>query len=186
MKKIAIVIVLVVGIGVFLFTAFAKEKNDNIAAPDLETNALTESQNQAESQNPNESILAPDFSLPQLGGGTITLSDYRGNKQVILDFWASWCPNCRRDMPKLNTYYESYRDDVEVIGVNLGESENDASEFIASKNISFPIVLDSYGSVAQLYQMNYTNVHVLIDKDGSVVRVIPGDISEADVLSLIQ
>ena len=61
---------------------------------------------------------APDFSLKDLDGNTVTLSDYRGQKPVILDFFATWCPNCKRDMPKLNKWYEQYKDKVEVIGVN--------------------------------------------------------------------
>ena len=56
---------------------------------------------------------APDFTLQKLGGGTISLSEFRGKKPVVVDFWASWCPNCRRDMPNLNRFYEKYKDKVE-------------------------------------------------------------------------
>lgn len=170
MKKFIIPALLIIGVAVISF-AVSSKGGSRIASSNTETSAIQ---------------FAPDFSLPKLGGGTITLSDYRGKKPVILDFWASWCPNCRRDMPKLNDFYQTYKDRVEVIGVNLGESESDARDFIASKNISFPIVLDSYGEAARLYQMNYTNVHVLVDKNGNLVRVVPGDISESDVLYLIQ
>lgn len=180
MKKIVIPILIVVGIAAISFTVFSKGNSRVAYSPEKSPSKISESNTQ------NTIIIAPDFSLPKLGGGTMKLSDYRGKKPVILDFWTSWCPNCRRDMPKLNGYYQTYKDRVEVIGVNLGESENDVRDFIASKNISFPIVLDSYGEAARLYQMNYTNVHVLIDKNGNLVRVVPGDIGESDVKSLIQ
>jgi len=128
---------------------------------------------------------APDFSLELLSGGTITLAEYNGEKPVILDFWASWCPNCRRDMPRLNRWYEKYKDRVEVIGINLQENPSVVERYVSSTGISFPIALDPRGSASRAYGVRYTNFHVLIDKDGNVVRVVPGDIREADILSLI-
>jgi len=93
---------------------------------------------------------APDFSLESLDGGTITLSQYRGEKPVILDFFATWCPNCQRDMPKLNKWYEEkYKDQVEVIGIDLREDKRKVEEFVRSRGISFPIVLDPRGQVAE-------------------------------------
>lgn len=141
---------------------------------------------QANIGNAAGSQLAPDFSLARLGGGTISVAEFRGKKPVIVDFWASWCPNCRRDMPNLNRYYEKYKDQVEVIGVNLQEAEPTVKDFIASRGISFPIALDPTGHASQIYGIQYTNTHFLIDKEGSLVRQIPGDIRESDIQSLIQ
>lgn len=129
---------------------------------------------------------APDFTLEKLGGGTITLSEFKGKKPVVVDFWASWCPNCRRDMPNLNRYYEKYKDKIEVIGVNLQESESKVKDFIASRGISFPIALDPYGQASNAFGIRYTNTHFLIDIDGNLVRAIPGDIRESDIVSLIE
>ncbi len=120
---------------------------------------------------------APDFSLQSLNGTAIRLAAYRGKKPVILDFWASWCPNCQRDMPKLNALYEKYKDRVEVIGVDLQEDRETVSNFISSLGIAYPIVID-HGDVANLYAVRYTNTHVLITKDGAIFTIIPGDISE--------
>jgi len=128
---------------------------------------------------------APDFTLQKLGGGTISLSEFRGKKPVVVDFWASWCPNCRRDMPNLNRFYEKYKDKVEVIGVNLQERESTVADFIKSRSINFPIVLDPSGQASNAFGIQYTNTHFLIDINGNLVRTIPGDISEADILSLI-
>jgi len=126
-----------------------------------------------------------ELSLVRLGGGTINLADYRGEKPVILDFWASWCPNCRRDMPRLNAWYQKYKDKVEVIGINLQESSDVALRFVDSRNITFPIALDPKRQASLTFRIQYTNTHILINKEGYVVKVIPGDIRESDIISLI-
>lgn len=129
--------------------------------------------------------VAPHFSLQDLNGNTVTLADYKGVKPVVLDFWATWCPNCQRDMPRLNGYYEKYNDQVEVIGVNLQENKSLVEKFVQQKGLTFPIVLDPTGLASRSYSVRYTNYHVLIDKDGNIVKTIPGDISESDIQSLI-
>lgn len=127
-----------------------------------------------------------DFTLEKLGGGTISLAEYRGQKPVIVDFWASWCPNCRRDMPKLNHWYEQHRDQVEVIGINLQENHDVVQQFIQSNNISFPIALDATGVASANFGIQFTNTHFLFNKSGELVRVIPGDLKEADMVSLVE
>src|SRR3989338_4249146 len=129
---------------------------------------------------------APDFTLQKLGGGTISLSEFKGKKPVVVDFWASWCPNCRRDMPNLNRFYEKYKDKVEVIGVNLQERESAVADFIKSRGINFPIALDPSGRASNAFGIQYTNTHFLIDINGNLIRTIPGDIREADIESLIK
>lgn len=129
---------------------------------------------------------APNFTLQKLGGGTITLSEFRDKKAVVVDFWASWCPNCRRDMPNLNHFYEKYKDKIEVIGVNLQEKESTVKSFVESRGISFPIALDSHGKASRAFGIQYTNTHFLIDINGNLIRAIPGDIREADIVSLIE
>ena len=127
-----------------------------------------------------------DITLPKLGGGTIALSEYVGKKPVVLDFFASWCPNCKRDMPKLSRMYEKYKDQVEVIGINLQERESTVQKFITSRDISFPIAMDPRSEASRAFGIQYTNTHFLIDIDGNLVRTIPGDISESDILALIK
>ena len=89
-------------------------------------------------------------------------------------------------MPKLNRWYQKYKDQVEVIGVNLQENKNTVRKYISSTGITFPIVFDPFGQTSQNYAVRYTNIHVLIDKEGRLVRTISGDIREADIISLIQ
>ena len=134
---------------------------------------------------PDAPIPAPDFSLEKLGGGTIALDDYRGVKPVILGFWTTWCPNCRRDMPHQNEWYKKYQGKVEVIGVNMQENPSTVAAFIRKLGIEYPIALDPQGAATRAYGVSYTNYHVLIDKAGNIVKTIPGDISEQDFINLI-
>lgn len=149
------------------------------------TTGITSPNSHTASAGINSGRSAPDFTLQKLDGGTITLSEFRGKKPVVVDFWASWCPNCRRDMPNLNRFYEKYKDKVQVIGVNLQERESTVRDFIDSRGISFPIALDPFGRASNTFGNQYTNTHYLIDIDGNLVRSIPGDIRESDILSLI-
>ena len=89
-------------------------------------------------------------------------------------------------MPKLNKLYEKYKDQVEVIGVNLQESESEVEKFANDYKLSFPIVMDPGSEVSSAYGVRYTNYHVLIDKEGNIAGVVPGDISESHIQSLIQ
>src|SRR3989344_9646414 len=115
--------VIVLGVGFLIVGALYNDKTQTIPrssqapilTPTAQISASVSETAMPTEKNPN---LAPDFTLQRLGGGTITLAEFRGVKPVVLDFWASWCPNCQRDMPKLNEMYEKYKDDIEVIGIN--------------------------------------------------------------------
>ena len=129
--------------------------------------------------------VAPDFTLEKLGGGKIVLADYKGKKPVILDFWTTWCPNCKRDIPRQNEWYKKYKDQIEVIGIDMQEEPSIVQKFVSDLGVVYPVVLDSTGDVARKYQVAYTNYHVLISKDGNIVGTIPGDIKESDFTKLI-
>jgi len=171
-KIIGTVVIVLILIGVSVYATRDKD-NGNINTVSYAESVTSDKQ------------IAPDFSLNKLGGGTITLAEYRGRKPVVLDFWTTWCPNCKRSMPHLNAFYEKYKDQIEVIGINMQENPSLVQKTITDWKITFPIALDTTGSVTRAYGVRYTNVHVLIDKEGNVVRLIPGDISEANMLELI-
>jgi thiol-disulfide isomerase/thioredoxin len=185
MKKSAIIVgvILVVAFGVLLINRDNSLESGPTTLPSGHRGESTV--NVTNGSGNNEEVL-PNFSLERLTGGQITLADYRGKKPVILDFWASWCPNCRRDMPALSRFYEQYQDRVEVIGINLQESKKTVERYITSAEISFPIALDPAGTASRSYGVRYTNTHVLVNKDGTLFQIIPGDISEASVKALIE
>lgn len=178
MKKGSVILVGVVGLAAILIFIGRSQNNQSDQASN--TNQSANIGNQAEAQ------LAPELNLELLSGGIFNLADYRGKKAVVLDFWASWCPNCRRDMPNLNRYHDKYKDKVEVIGINLHENKSTVQKFISSQGINFPIALDPQSIAARKFGIQYTNTHFLISKEGKLVRTIPGDIRESDIESLIQ
>ena len=90
-----------------------------------------------------EQRLAPQFEARSLDGETVSLSKLQG-KVVLLDFWSSWCPPCRREAPTLAQVYREYKDeDVEFIGVAIWDDRNDVADHVAEYGLSYPNLLDS-------------------------------------------
>ncbi len=110
---------------------------------------------------------APDFELENLEGEKVKLSDYKG-KSVILNFWASWCPPCREEMPEFQRIYSENKDRLVVIGVNLQESKQNAEAFAKKHVITFPILLDPNAQVKEIYNVFTQPVTYFIDKDGKI------------------
>ena len=178
--------ILVILVGLFAFSRINNNQQSNFGLS-VQTAQHGATMSGQSSDQTSQTNFAPDFSLESIDGGNITLSQYRGEKPVILDFFATWCPNCQRDMPRLSRWYdEKYKDKVEVIGINLRENKGKVKDFTESYGISFPIVFDPRGQVAQVYGIRFTNTHYLINKEGVLVREIPGDIKESDIKSLLQ
>ncbi|MHB8776578.1 MAG: peroxiredoxin family protein [Anaerolineales bacterium] len=136
-----------------------------------------------------EGFIAPDFTLDLLDGGSVTLSDLRG-KVVLVNFWTSWCPPCRLEMPAIEKTYRSYKDlGFVVIGLNLTaqDSEKDAANFIKEIGVSFPIALDRDNAVGNLYLVTALPTSYFIDRKG-VIRsiIVGGPMSEAVIQSKVE
>jgi thiol-disulfide isomerase/thioredoxin len=105
---------------------------------------------------PRKGFIAPDFILSTLLNDPMQLSDIRG-RPVLINFWASWCPPCKAEMPVLDKIYQLYKTNgLLILGINTTnqDSEKNASEFVSNLNLSFPILLDKNGKVTNLYQVN--------------------------------
>jgi len=111
---------------------------------------------------------APDFELRDLSGKNTKLSDFRG-KNIILNFWASWCPPCREEMPEFQRIYAENPESLVVIGVNLQESKENAEAFVKKLGITFPILLDPNAQVRDLYNVFTQPVTYFIDANGKIV-----------------
>ena len=115
---------------------------------------------------------APDISLPSPDGRQLSLSDYRG-KVVLVDFWASWCGPCRREMPNVVKAYNKYKDrGFEIFGVSLDQDKNKWVEAIASDQMTWPQVSDLQGwqsSAARLYNVQAIPYTVLVDREGIIL-----------------
>jgi cytochrome c biogenesis protein CcmG/thiol:disulfide interchange protein DsbE len=119
---------------------------------------------------------APDFTLETLGHENYKLSDLRGNP-VLINFWASWCPPCRSEMPAIQKVYDQYREQgFQVLAVNSTHQDNlgDAITFAEIRKLNFPILLDGDGSVGNLYDIRSLPTSFFIDEQGIIQDVVIG------------
>ena len=121
---------------------------------------------------------APDFTLINLQGEEVTLSELQG-KKVVLNFWATWCPPCKAEMPHMQDYYEQYasKDNVEIIGVNLtyeNETVKRVQQFVESYKLTFPIVLEHTQEVSKQYEILTIPSTFMIDTEGKIQHQILG------------
>jgi len=125
--------------------------------------------------------IAPNFTLTTLSGETVSLADYRG-QAVLINFWATWCGPCRREMPDFNSIYAAEQDrGFVVLAINQEESAEQAQAFAEEFEVSFPILLDESGEVGQLYQVRGLPTSYLIDGNGIIRAFHPGLLAAADL-----
>lgn len=110
---------------------------------------------------------APDFTASDLDGRPVRLSDLRG-KPVLINFWATWCPPCREEMPQIEAFYRRHRDQVEVLGVGVGETAEQVRAFLKDNPYSWRFVVDPDLKVADRYRVFGIPVSYFIDKDGII------------------
>lgn len=112
---------------------------------------------------------ALDFTAQMAGGGSFTLSEQAG-KVVLVNFWATWCGPCVREMPDLDRLYDEYGADgqVEIIAVNVGESTNTVQKFLAQQGFDFPIAYDTGMDIASAFEITSIPRTVIFNKDGIV------------------
>lgn len=142
-----------------------------------------------------EGMIAEDFTTPLWGAEKEvgSLSDFDGDI-IVLNFWASWCPPCRDEMPDLMQFYEDYKEQgVTVAGVNMHIYERrktDGVEFLEELAVTFPNFLDKEGVAAKTYKPIYFPTTYILDRDRVIRVVIPGEINyeiiEELVLPLIE
>ncbi len=128
---------------------------------------------------------APDFELALFSGKTIKLSDFRGKKPVVLNFWASWCPPCREEAPVLSRISKEFGDRVEFIGVAVNDSQQNAEKFMEEFDITYENGLDQ-ANIGGAYKITGIPETFWIDKDGNIVDHWIGAIDEASIIERTQ
>lgn len=111
---------------------------------------------------------APDFTLKTLNGPNLRLQEQRG-KVVLVNFWATWCGPCRKEMPHLNRIAAKYKSaGLVLLGVNVDDDVRKAAEVAEKLNVNFPVLLDTDKSVSKLYDLNAMPSTMVIDRSGKV------------------
>lgn len=128
---------------------------------------------------------ALDFELESLQHGKLKLSDYKG-KKVFINFWTTWCPPCKEEMPHLNEYYKEYAKEhnVEILAINITDEEfsvSDVKKFADRQNIEFPILLDEKGKVSIDYKVLTVPTSFIVNEEGKIIEKITGPVTN-DIL----
>lgn len=121
-------------------------------------------------------MMAPDFTLPDLNGKPLALSDLRG-KYVILDFWGGWCIWCIRGVPKMKEYYAKYSDKMEILGIDCNEKEEAWRKAVAKHELPWKHVYNAKGEtdITPMYAIQGYPTKAIIDPEGKIVKIIVGE-----------
>jgi len=147
-------------------------KND-VLPPDADRSATTK---------------APDFMLKDLNGRTVSFSSLKG-KVILLNFWATWCPPCKAEMPSMNKLYSSMKArGLEIIAVSSDSSLSSIKDFLAKHRVDFPVLHDEKKAVTLQYKVFSMPTTFLIDRNGTIVEKFYGeyDWTDPDVRSRIE
>ncbi|MGP7815643.1 thiol-disulfide oxidoreductase ResA [Niallia sp. 01092] len=129
---------------------------------------------------------ASDFVLEDMRGNKVQLSDLKG-KGVFLNFWGTWCEPCQREMPYMEKQYNHYKNlGVEILAINVAESDVAIEAFVKRHNLSFPVLKDKDRAVTEAYDITPIPTTFLIDKNGKVLRVITGTMTESDIKNYME
>ena len=116
---------------------------------------------------------APDFTAELIDGSSLALSDLKG-KPVIINFWATWCGPCVREMPAFERLKEDFGDEIGIIAVNCGDDADTVKDFVDENGYTFPVALDENYEVAMLYPSNSIPYTVVLDANGKITHVSTG------------
>ncbi len=135
---------------------------------------------------PRKGYVAPDLRLQTLNGEMVSLSDLRG-QVVILNFWATWCPACRTEMPALDQVYRAYHDQgLEVVAVNVQEDPAGTEAFVQELGLDLPVLVDLDGTVSTRYRVTSLPTTYVIDRAGVIREVtVGGPLSRAYLASTV-
>ena len=162
---LALVLVLVMVGASMLYNSLSEEyRMDNLAT-------------QAPTEGERKDYSAPDFTVQDIDGNEVSLSDFFG-KPIVLNFWASWCGPCKSEMPDFEELYKAYGDDIHFLMVNLTDGSQEtvesASGYISGQGYTFPVYYDTDMEAAMTYGVYAVPQTYFIDGDGNIVTYAQG------------
>ena len=183
---LVLVFVLILGGAGILYKQLGQKLAPNLLATQTpqeteSTEASTPTTQENEQENESEKILAPDFTVYDLDGNEVHLSDYIG-KSVVLNFWASWCSPCKMEMPDFNEKYLEIGEEVQFLIINMTDGSREtvetASAFITEQGYSFPVFYDTDQDAAATYGVYSLPTTYFIDEEGNAIAQATGAIDE--------
>ncbi|WDE02676.1 TlpA family protein disulfide reductase [Thalassomonas actiniarum] len=126
---------------------------------------------------------AADFTISEIGGSEFQLSDFKGKQAVYLIFWATWCPNCKREIPKLKEIHANYSGDIKMLAINtsINDSLKKVKRYINKHALTYPVAYDTERKVTKLYGVMGTPTQLVIDINGVIQyrsAEVPDDLAE--------
>lgn len=135
----------------------------------------------------SNSAKAPDFNLKDQYRVVHSLENYKG-KVIFLNFWATWCPPCKKEMPDVESIYKEYgenKKDVIILGIN-SEKENEVKKFLKDRGYTFPTVIDENSEVMRKYFIQAFPTSFVIDKEGNVYGYVMGGLTKEQIKQVIE
>ena len=130
--------------------------------------------------------IAPDFTFTDLvTGKTTKLSDLR-DKPVYLNFWATWCPPCVKELPHIQAKYEQYKDRIHFLAISVDSEQDAPAQFISSKGYTFTVGYGNEREISRAYNIEAIPASYIIGTDGTIKAQIVGSMDEADLESFLQ
>ena len=130
--------------------------------------------------------IAPDFTFTDLvTGRTMKLSDLR-DKPVYLNFWATWCPPCVKELPHIQSKYEQYKDRIHFLAISVDSEQDAPAQFVSSKGYTFTVGYGNEREISRAYNIEAIPASYIIGTDGTIKAQIVGSMDEADLESFLQ
>lgn len=185
-------------------TAFSKGNGANSSSESLEKGkdeeeTQSENQTSGQTQEQKKITLAPDFTVVDQNGQTHTLSDYKG-KVVFLNFWATWCPPCKQELPHIQEIYEEYgknEENVIILGITNPTSKQypysqdqktkeEIKQFVEENGLTYPTLFDETGEIFSEYGIQAFPTTFMINQQGEIYGYITGALTKANMKGIIQ
>ncbi|GBG56397.1 thioredoxin-like protein YneN [Sporomusaceae bacterium FL31] len=126
---------------------------------------------------------APEFTLNTLDGQAKTIG--KQPTVTVINFWATWCPPCREEMPELNQFYQGYKQAIAFYAINIQESPAKVNDYIHTNQLVFPVLLDRDGGIAKIFQINAIPTTVVIDKHGIIQYRKAGTVTKSELEAVL-
>lgn len=192
-KSIIIWSIAIILVVIALFTTYQyNNKQEEAQTPPAQTNPQVVPpagapigpviKNPAVEEEVVSSIDALDFTLKDLNGKEISLSDFKG-KTIYVNFWATWCGYCVEELPFIEQLHKENKDpDLVILTVDLQESQEKVGKFMSDNNYTFPVLLDEKGETSSLYGIQGIPLSILINKDFKIISAHEGYMNSLDML----